>query len=393
MEAGREATKFQGVYQRRSSKRRNPLDGKFDVCYDISYKKEGKKVWEKIGWKSEGYSAQIARDMRAERMQSIRHGEPVNRLIVRAKDEDDYGINRVRTFNDAWELYKEKWLPNIVRPENEVTRYTKHIAPHFSETDLRDIKPLDLETFKQKLLGQEMAPKTAHHILCLIRAIYNKLREWEIYDGPNPANSLKMPKIDNARRRYLTPDESDQLLDYLKPRSLTWWRMACLSLHTGLRLGEILGLAYGDLDMEGGCIHVRFGKIVSRMAKMNDFIKSVLAEMPPGPPSAYLFPAKDGSKRDEVDISKTFARSVKALKFNEDIADRRHKVVFHTLRHTFASWLAIDGVPLFTISKLMGHSSLDMTMRYAHLCPDVEREAVARLVNKSRPLNPVNLEF
>ena len=52
------------------------------------------------------------------------------------------------------------------------------------------------------------------------------------------------------------------------------------------------------------------------------------------------------------------------------------KVVFHTLRHTFASWLVMKGVPLYTVSKLLGHSSLVMTYRYAHLAPDVQKDAV-----------------
>ena len=56
--------------------------------------------------------------------------------------------------------------------------------------------------------------------------------------------------------------------------------------------------------------------------------------------------------------------------------DARRRVVFHTLRHTFASWLAIQGTPLYTIAKLMGHKSISMSERYAHLSPDHKRDAV-----------------
>jgi integrase len=100
-----------------------------------------------------------------------------------------------------------------------------------------------------------------------------------------------------------------------------------------------------------------------------------------------LFPARDGSQLSETSVSKTFPRSVKTLGFNENVTDDRQKVVFHTLRHTFASWLAIDGVPLYTISKLMGHSSIEMTMRYAHLCPDSKRDAVAMLEKRANPVS------
>ena len=67
-------------------------------------------------------------------------------------------------------------------------------------------------------------------------------------------------------------------------------------------------------------------------------------------------------------------------KLNEGITDPRDKVVFHTLRHTFASWLVQAGVPLYTVQRLMGHKSIVMTQRYAHLAPDQGAEA-ARLLS------------
>jgi integrase len=67
---------------------------------------------------------------------------------------------------------------------------------------------------------------------------------------------------------------------------------------------------------------------------------------------------------------------------NDKISDRRLKVVFHSLRHTFASWLVMDGTPLFTVSKLLGHSDIGMTMRYAHLAPDHLRLAAGCLEGK-----------
>jgi integrase len=68
--------------------------------------------------------------------------------------------------------------------------------------------------------------------------------------------------------------------------------------------------------------------------------------------------------RKVTDASNTFVRVVEALGLNQGVTDDRQKVVFHTLRYTFAFWLAISGVPLYTISVLMGHSSMEMTKRY-----------------------------
>ena len=72
-------------------------------------------------------------------------------------------------------------------------------------------------------------------------------------------------------------------------------------------------------------------------------------------------------------------RVVAALGFNNGVTDPRQKVVFHTLRHTFASWLVEQSVDLYSVKELMGHSTLAMTERYSHLSPDKLRRAVKTL--------------
>lgn len=81
--------------------------------------------------------------------------------------------------------------------------------------------------------------------------------------------------------------------------------------------------------------------------------------------------SRNGGKRGQV--SKTFNLPIDKLGFNEGITDPMLKVIFHTLRHTFVSWLVQRGTPLYTVATLMGHSTLEMTQRYAHLAPDTTR--------------------
>jgi site-specific recombinase XerD len=78
-------------------------------------------------------------------------------------------------------------------------------------------------------------------------------------------------------------------------------------------------------------------------------------------------------------VSQAFARSVDRLGLNAEVTDRRQMITFHSLRHSFASWLALQGESLVVIRELMGHKSFEMTKRYAHLIPDRKRKATLNL--------------
>ena len=104
-------------------------------------------------------------------------------------------------------------------------------------------------------------------------------------------------------------------------------------------------------------------------------------------PEDYVFPAKKGGL--QLKISYTFMQTVEDLGFNKglDSRDATYRVVFHTLRHTFCSWLAMQGTPLYTIQKLARHKSIAMTERYSHLLPDQKQDAVremAEIFNNTR---------
>lgn len=108
---------------------------------------------------------------------------------------------------------------------------------------------------------------------------------------------------------------------------------------------------------------------------MTQTVKDMLADIKPDQAGRddLVFPGRGGVKI--VQMSQTFKRQADKL-FNKGVDDPRQRVFFHTLRHTYASWLVTEGVDLYRVKELLGHKDLTMTQRYAHLAPDTLRNAV-----------------
>ena len=190
------------------------------------------------------------------------------------------------------------------------------------------------------------------------------------------------PQARHRRQRYLTPEEANALLDELGQHSEVTHDMAVMALDCGLRFGEIAELKAKDCDFDRRLILIRDPKArVNRFAFMTERFKAILAERCDDAPKGYLFTNRYGEKMDR--ISNTFRRAADDL-FNQDVTDNRQKVCFHSLRHTFASWLVEEGTPLYTVKELMGHSDFSMTQRYSHLAPEALQAAVAVLEAKSQ---------
>lgn len=354
--------KFRGVYCRESSIRRHL--GRPDKCFDICYRDQrGKLVWEKAGWISEGYTAVMASQIRSERLRTIRHGED----LPKEKEKE-------ATFGEIWERY-DQWLETGKRqPRVDRGYYFKHLEPRFADRLLSKITPFDLEKLKIELTQQGLAPATVKHLLVLVRQIFNKAIAWGMWSGENPVKKVKLPRLNNRRERFLNQEEAKLLLAELQKVSPQLHDMSLLSLQTGMRAGEIFALKWSHLDFENGLILVADPKgRPARKAFMTPTVKEMLLKLKAGEPEGYLFQSQVGGPIQSV--SHAFARTVRRLGFNQGITDPRQKVIFHTLRHSFASWLAIQGTPILTIKELLGHQSLAMTERYAHLIPDQKRQA------------------
>lgn len=347
-----------------------------DVCYSINYRslvitpegeKKWKLIWEKVGWSSEGYSLPLAVIVRAERMRSMRHGE-----------ELPHQKQSAPTFKEIMKKYLEWCDTNKQNGRTTDSYLYKHLT-RFDEKRLDEIHPFALEGLKQEILQKKkLTPATAKHILVLVGEVYNKAITWGMYQGENPVKKVKMPVLQNKRERFLSHEEAKQLLAALKAKSPQLHDISMLSLYCGLRAGEILNIRGQDLDLENNLIHIADPKNKHpRKAYMTQTIRAMLKGKVPENQGDLIFMSRKGEKI--ASVSRTFERVIGDLEFNKGIEDPRQKIVFHSLRHTFASWLALQGEPIQVIAEMLGHRTLSMTQRYAHLTGDHKRKAADRL--------------
>jgi integrase len=225
------------------------------------------------------------------------------------------------------------------------------------------------------MMSADKAPRSVNYAIAVVRQVFNSAKRNIFFHGISPVAGVRQLKFDNKRYRYLKHHEADKLMAVLQSRNQQLYEMAMLSLHCGLRADEIFPLIWGDINIEDGTILVRDTKnSKNRFAYMTKEIKNILNNREKGMKGELLFPNECGQKYKE--IPKLCREVIAELGFNDGETDRRGKVVFHTLRHTFASWLVQNGTDLYTVQKLLGHSTIAVTERYSHLAKDNFNNAV-----------------
>ncbi|MFZ3115605.1 MAG: site-specific integrase [Syntrophales bacterium] len=178
---------------------------------------------------------------------------------------------------------------------------------------------------------------------------------------------LPQSKLDNMKLRYLSIDEAEKLLAALAAKSQNLHDIALLSLHCGLRFGEIAVLRWSCVNWEAGTMAVLNAKTGSRTAYLTAPAKAMLESRKSGKPNELIFPKRSGKDGSMAQASKVFADTVKELGLNESITDRKQKVTFYTLRHTTATHLYESTHDLYLTQRSLGHATSTMT------APDTQR--------------------
>lgn len=284
---------------------------------------------------------------------------------------------------DAWQIFYEEFSSKQSIGSTDIGHWNNHIKPFFCNCALEDINSLLLIKFKHSLekkvslANTPLSPQTIKHCLALLKRMFNKLRVLNLYNAPIPY--FTMPTFDNQRIRFLSRNETSLLLTILQARSETWYHIASFALNTGMRAGEIFSLKCTNVDLENSKVYVLDTKTdKNRVIPLNSKAIVTAKEFYSNSEN-YLFMTSKNQKIPAV--SNIFWQILRDTGLNKGVTDRRQKVVFHTLRHTFASWLVQEGVSVEVVSKLLGHKSLQVTLRYAHLSLESQRDAVNILDN------------
>jgi integrase len=358
-----------------------------------------------VGWSSQGVSKDICLAALGELRQNWRTGAGPQTL----KELRESGLVQAAAAAAAERESRQApltlghfWVATV-RPQISLT-YTKNEISSSSakikkwlgsllDRPLAAITTADLENMVVKpLLEIGRSPATIEGVLRLFSIIWHRARKLKLVQGDCPVIQAKRPKFDNRRERFLSPAEAQHLLEALQKRSIDAHDLALMALFTGLRAGACQALTWADINLEERIIFVKDTKNKeNRHAFITEEVRAMLIRRRAARPEAWRVFYGQRGRLTSYALSIPFRQTVQALGFNEGVTDSRQRVVFHTLRHTFASWLVMKGQPLYTVSKLLGHKDLKMTERYAHLAPDTQRAAVVRLEG-SLQINEVKLQ-
>lgn len=294
--------------------------------------------------------------------------------------------------------YLERWLRDgcgELRPRTRDgyrTLFRLHVAPRIGDVGLRDLSAPDVQRLVNGLSADRLRPRTVLHVLASLRAALSQAVRWELLDR-NVAALVRSPKIPQTEVHPLTPEQTRKLLASVKGDSLeALWNLAAM---TGMRLGEVLGLRWQDVDLSAGRLTVS-RSLWWRPAKGSETQRQPKLTEPKTPRSRRTIElgprlvsmlrehhkAQLDSER-EVDDALVFTRP-NGMAWEPTLILRRLRwalaaaglpaVRFHDLRHGYISDRLAEGWPVALVAEAAGHSTPTTTLNtYAHTIEKAQR--------------------
>lgn len=248
---------------------------------------------------------------------------------------------------------KRSWAYDKARIDDKMMRLWRNKL-------MADFTPSDLLEFQNNLVQQKLKPGSVNRNMALVKHLFHLAERWEIIDRA-PTKNIPPLTDHGARERYLTPEELKRLLNALEhcqsPVVPDIIRMLIL---TGARRSEVSHLPWSELDLEEGLWTLPAARNKSKRQKVLPLSDAavILLKARQGNSSSYVFPNPKTGK-PLVSVHETWNK----IRINARLPDLR----IHDLRHSFASFLVNAGHSLYEVQRLLGHTDVSTTQRYAHL--------------------------
>lgn len=334
---------------------------------------QGKERREKAGTKSQ--ARLLYQKRQAEKLQGRKLPETMRR-------------KRSVTIGEAIERYRPLFEAKASAKDD--IRFARLWAEAFGCVGLDELKPRDVEKWRDERLNtapdlggsdrrpdsrsvvkKRRSPATVNRAVAFLKRIYNLSIRDGLHEGRNPAAQVGMMTENNTRVRWLTEAEEERLRESMDPKA---WILVEVALVTGMRRGEQFNLRREDVELRTGTLTIPKSKHgEKRHVHLGPRGKALFREILASHTSAWVFPSATG--RTALDgnnfCNRVFVPALKKARIRD--------FHWHDLRHTYGSRLAMEGVELQVIRDLMGHGSITMTERYAHLAPGKLKLAVKGL--------------
>jgi integrase len=320
------------------------------------------------------------------------------------KARSDHARNLpVATERQSVTQFLTHWLDHTVKPNTRPRSYEsfeiiirKHITPEIGRTRLEKLTPQQVQALLDRKLKSGLAPQTVVHIRMVLRTALNQAMKWSLI-ARNPAALVDPPRIPRSEIRPLTAEEARRFLQAAKGERFE--ALYTLALFSGLRRGEILGLRWSDVDLDARALRVNQaiqrvgGKLraaetkTERSRRTIALPASVIAVLRAHrvrqlqerliagslwQDSGLVFTSRIGTPVEPRNLHRDFVRVLKVA----NVA----RIRFHDLRHSAASLLLAQGVPLRMIMEQLGHSSIALTANtYAHVMPAAMRDVADKM--------------
>ncbi len=319
-------------------------------------------------------SADQARQRAALILARIRAGEEPLPLPLAA------GANGGPTVADLAERYLEEHVEVRLKPRTQVRVrgvLRNHILPALGRTPVAAVEPSHVIDLQQNLSAH---PVTANKTVKVLSHMFKLGEGWGLApEGFNPCRSVEQYP-ERRRERFLTDAEFARLGKVLdesiaggrgSPMAVAAIRLLML---TGCRKSEILTLRWTDVDLDAGERHLADAKSGPRAVQLPPTAVRLFEALPRRKDSPWVFPGNDRHGRFGADALDNVWQTLRARAGLEDVR-------LHDLRHSFASRALALGETLPVIGKLLGHSDIETTARYAHLARDSVHDAAERIAD------------